>query len=67
MLSLNVAGVRVDAISQTGLENEITRIIRSGGKQYLPNVNIHAVNLARHDEKFRQFINRLRQLHTSII
>jgi len=55
---LNVAGVRVDAISQMGLQNEITRIIRSGGKQYLPNVNIHAINIARQDEKFRQFINR---------
>jgi N-acetylglucosaminyldiphosphoundecaprenol N-acetyl-beta-D-mannosaminyltransferase len=58
MISLKVAGVRVDAVSQIELQNEITRIIRNGEKKYLPNVNIHAINIAGRDGKFREFINQ---------
>lgn len=52
-----VLGVRVDAISKEALTGEIGRIIDANGHEYLANVNIHAVNIARSNCAYRSFVN----------
>ncbi len=53
----NVLGVRVDAITDQALNDRIAGVIEGGEHTYFAYVNIHAVNLTRNDEAFRQFLN----------
>jgi N-acetylglucosaminyldiphosphoundecaprenol N-acetyl-beta-D-mannosaminyltransferase len=55
--SVNVLGVRVDAIEKGQLLGEIAGRIRSGQQGYLANVNINAINIAQHDSTFRKILN----------
>jgi N-acetylglucosaminyldiphosphoundecaprenol N-acetyl-beta-D-mannosaminyltransferase len=55
--SLDILGVRVDAVTKEEVEQEICRIIERKGHEYLANVNIHAINIAQRDTAFRRFLN----------
>ena len=55
--SVQVLGVRVDVIDKTALLSEIAERVDSGACQYLANVNINAINIARHNEDFRKILN----------
>jgi N-acetylglucosaminyldiphosphoundecaprenol N-acetyl-beta-D-mannosaminyltransferase len=57
---VTVLGVRVDAVASDRLNREINNVIESAGKEYFANVNIHAINLARRDAPFREFLNSSR-------
>jgi len=54
---VDVLGVRVDAITKENLTEEIGRIIDANGREYLAYVNVHAVNIARSQKAFRDFVN----------
>ena len=45
--SVNILGVRVDAVDKTQLLAEIAKRIEAGSREYLANVNINAINIAR--------------------
>lgn len=55
--SVDVLGVRVDAISDEALNKRIGEVIEGARHTYFAYVNIHAVNLAVRDREFRDFLN----------
>ncbi len=57
MDEVRVLGVRVDRIDAPGLERSILSDVHSGGPRLYAYVNVHAVNLARSDGRFRDIIN----------
>jgi N-acetylglucosaminyldiphosphoundecaprenol N-acetyl-beta-D-mannosaminyltransferase len=56
--SVNVLGVRVDAVDKAGLLLEIARRIEQGRHEYLANVNINAINIAQDDPEFKRLLNQ---------
>ncbi len=58
MDELRVLDVRVDDIDRSGLERSILSGVRNGQSRLFAYVNVHAVNLARTDARFREIINR---------
>jgi N-acetylglucosaminyldiphosphoundecaprenol N-acetyl-beta-D-mannosaminyltransferase len=56
--SVEILGVRVDAVNKTGLLAEIAKRIEAGSREYLANVNINAINIAQQDHEFQQILNR---------
>lgn len=55
--SIEILGVRVDSIDRKELLDEIAARIGSGRREYLANVNINAINIARKDHEFRKILN----------
>jgi N-acetylglucosaminyldiphosphoundecaprenol N-acetyl-beta-D-mannosaminyltransferase len=56
---VNVLGVRVDPVGTDGVLEEIERRIRTRAPAAaLANVNVHAVNIAVREERFRTFLAR---------
>ena len=57
MSKVDILGVRVDVIDAEGLHRAIAESIRAGRRDVYAYVNIHAVNIARADDRFRRFLN----------
>jgi N-acetylglucosaminyldiphosphoundecaprenol N-acetyl-beta-D-mannosaminyltransferase len=57
MPKVNILGVAVDAIDTDGLHRAIAESIRQRRKDVYAYVNINAINIARSDERFRNFLN----------
>lgn len=57
MRELRILGVRVDDIGSEGLEAAILKCVEEKHKAVFSYINVHAVNIARRDPKFREFIN----------
>lgn len=57
MDEVRVLGVRVDGIDTAGIERSILSDVRNGQAKLYAYVNVHAVNLARRDSRFRNIIN----------
>ena len=57
MDEIRLLGVRVDEIDAPGLERSIISSVGSGRSKLYAYVNVHAVNLARRDRRFRDIIN----------
>jgi len=57
MDDFRVLDVRVDGIDTPGLERSILSNARNGRSKLYAYVNVHAVNLARKDRRFRDIIN----------
>ena len=57
MDELRLLDVRVDQIDEPGLERSIISNVGSGSSRLYAYVNVNAVNLARHDRRFRDIIN----------
>jgi UDP-N-acetyl-D-mannosaminuronic acid transferase (WecB/TagA/CpsF family) len=55
--SVRLLGVRVDALEKRELLEEITAGISKGERKYLANVNIHALNIAQHNDEFLEILN----------
>jgi len=51
-------GVRIDAALLTGLLGVVTECIHSGSRTTLLYVNVHCLNLARDDSRYRDILNR---------
>lgn len=58
MLSATLFGVRVDCVKVEDVLNFIIYSIRMSSKAFISYVNVHAINIARRDEKFREIVNR---------
>jgi N-acetylglucosaminyldiphosphoundecaprenol N-acetyl-beta-D-mannosaminyltransferase len=58
MDEVRVLDVRIDGIDTPGLERSILSNVRNGHSKLYAYVNVHAVNLARKDRRFRDIINR---------
>jgi N-acetylglucosaminyldiphosphoundecaprenol N-acetyl-beta-D-mannosaminyltransferase len=56
-LSFDILGVHVDSVSQQDLHAEIKRLIDSGQKKLILNVNVHCLNLAFENRWLRKFLN----------
>lgn len=57
MPKVDILGVRVDVIDTPGLHAAIAASIRQNRRDVYAYVNIHAINIARKDERFRRFLN----------
>ena len=57
MDDLRVLDVRVDDIDRSGLEHSILAGVRNGRSKLFAYVNVHAVNIAWSDDRFREIIN----------
>jgi N-acetylglucosaminyldiphosphoundecaprenol N-acetyl-beta-D-mannosaminyltransferase len=57
MDELRLLDVRVDQIDGPGLERSILSDVGNGSSRLYAYVNVHAVNLAQHDRRFREIIN----------
>jgi N-acetylglucosaminyldiphosphoundecaprenol N-acetyl-beta-D-mannosaminyltransferase len=57
MDEVRVLDVRVDEIDTPSLERSILSDVRNGRSRFYAYVNVHAVNLARNDRRFRDIIN----------
>lgn len=58
MDEVRLLDVRVDGIDARGLERSIISCAGNGPSRLFAYVNVHAVNLARRDRRFREIINR---------
>ena len=57
MADVDILGVRVDITDHRALLEDVLSTLREHRKDVFAYVNVHAVNLAQHDERFRQFLN----------
>ncbi|HUI65683.1 MAG TPA: WecB/TagA/CpsF family glycosyltransferase [Bacteroidota bacterium] len=57
MDDVRLLDVRIDSIDREGLEQMIFSTVRDGQARMYQYVNVHAVNLARTDQRFRGIIN----------
>ena len=58
MPKIDILGVHVDVIDREGLHREIEESINRHEKKVMAYVNVHAMNIAQRDWKFREFLNR---------
>ena len=58
MPKIDILGVHVDVVDRVGLHREIEENISHHGKKVLAYANVNALNIARRDERFREFLNR---------
>ncbi len=58
-----VIGVRVDALTKSELQDALRESVRQGRKDVVAYVNVHALNLAHEDSKFRDFLNRAKLVY----
>lgn len=58
MPKVNILGVHVDVINKNGLHDAIRQAVQGKKKEVLAYVNVHAINLAQRDGRFRDFLNR---------
>jgi N-acetylglucosaminyldiphosphoundecaprenol N-acetyl-beta-D-mannosaminyltransferase len=57
MDDVDILGVRVNGIDRAGLERELLDGVRNGQPRVLMYANIHAINVAQGDERFRKILN----------
>ncbi len=57
MAECRVLGVRIDSIAKKDLEQSLVEAVRSGHRKVFAYVNVHAVNVARNNERFRRFLD----------
>lgn len=57
MSKIDILGVGIDDIDTAGLERAIVNCVRKGGKEVFAYANIHAMNIAGKDARFRGFLN----------
>ena len=57
MNNVRILGVRVDDVDRNGLESSILSHARNGSPSVYANVNVHAINIASGDDRFREFVN----------
>ncbi len=60
MQQCTLLGVKVDAVEQQGLESHIVESVRGGDRELYAYVNVHAINIARKDVRFRRILNESR-------
>ncbi len=58
MPKVDILGVRVDVIDTDGLHDAIAESVKRQRKDVYAYVNINAINIARSDERFKNFLNR---------
>ncbi len=58
MAEIRILGVRVDSVEKKELERSIVECVERKTKHVYAYVNVHAINLARKDEAFRDFLNK---------
>ncbi len=63
MAECDVLGVFVDAIDQSDLEREIMESVKQDRQDVFAYVNVHAVNIAHEDTRFRHIINDARRAY----
>lgn len=57
MGDVQILGVRVDKIDRAALERSILSAVDNGDPRVYAYVNVHAINIARRDVQFRNFLN----------
>jgi N-acetylglucosaminyldiphosphoundecaprenol N-acetyl-beta-D-mannosaminyltransferase len=57
MPKVDILGIQVNVIDTDGLHRAITESVKQKRKDVYAYVNIHAINIARTDERFREFLN----------
>jgi N-acetylglucosaminyldiphosphoundecaprenol N-acetyl-beta-D-mannosaminyltransferase len=57
MDKVRILGVGIDAIEQYALEEAVVDSVRQRRKDVYAYVNVHALNIAQHDDVFREFLN----------
>ena len=57
MPKVNILGVWVDDIDAVGLQERISESIKAKKKEIFAYVNVHAVNIAWQNDRFREFLN----------
>ncbi len=57
MSKVDILGVGIDDIDTAGLERAIVNCVRKGKREIFAYANIHAMNIAGKDKKFREFLN----------
>jgi N-acetylglucosaminyldiphosphoundecaprenol N-acetyl-beta-D-mannosaminyltransferase len=57
MSKVNILGVYVDDIKKGDLERAIVDCVNKKRKEIFAYANVHAINIARHDSVFRDFLN----------
>lgn len=55
--SVRVLGVRVDAVDTAGVMSAVEGAVRAQSRVAFPNVNVHAISIAQHDERFRRLLD----------
>lgn len=60
MSKVDILGVAVDEVDTAGVESAILDCIKAVRKEVFAYANVHAVNLARKDGRFRKFLNESR-------
>ncbi len=63
MRNTGVLGVRVDALTKEGLQEALKDMVRRREKGVVAYVNVHAINLAQDDPKFREFLNKAKLVY----
>ncbi len=58
MTKVSILGVQVNSIDAEGLHLAIRNSVREGRKDVYAYTNIHAINIASVDKRFREFLNR---------
>jgi N-acetylglucosaminyldiphosphoundecaprenol N-acetyl-beta-D-mannosaminyltransferase len=58
MPKVDILGVHVDSIDTDGLHEAIIRSVRERRKDVYAYINVHAINIARRDTRFRNFLNK---------
>jgi N-acetylglucosaminyldiphosphoundecaprenol N-acetyl-beta-D-mannosaminyltransferase len=56
MRKVDVQGIAIEAIDRSQLEESIIHCIAAGRKEIVAYVNVHAMNIARKDVRFRRFL-----------
>jgi N-acetylglucosaminyldiphosphoundecaprenol N-acetyl-beta-D-mannosaminyltransferase len=56
--SVQITGVRVDAVNLDQLLKAIETLVKCGGKSMVANVNVHALNLSYRQAQFRAIFNQ---------
>ncbi len=57
--SVTILDVRVDAVDKAQLLEEIAKRVDAGGREYLANVNINAINIAQQDDELQEDLEQL--------
>src|SRR5262245_11392810 len=57
MHNSEVLGVRVDAFTKGALQSALKDSVQHGRNDVIAYVNVHAINLAQKDVRFREFLN----------
>jgi len=58
MADVEILGIRVDHVDRAGLERKILEEARNGQPKLFLYANVHAINFAQRDARFRNILNR---------